>query len=79
MGLRLLASWDFEFEIRQGLGNLSPVSVVCCQVRVHTKLYTKCQRFQCVFVCVCVCVYEVVAAAAIATELLVAPTKSIHV
>jgi len=32
MGLRPLACWDCGFESRRGLGCLSRVSVVCCQV-----------------------------------------------
>jgi len=32
VGLRPLASWDLGFEFRRLHGNMSLVSVVCCQI-----------------------------------------------
>ena len=44
MDLRQLACWDCGFESRRGLGCLSVVSVVCCQVEVCVASWSLVQR-----------------------------------
>jgi len=58
VGLRPLASWDYEFESRGGRGCLPLVSIVCCQIEVSASGLSFVQRSPTEYMCVCVCVTE---------------------